>query len=451
MSPEDALRQSLESVDGPRTLWVAYSGGLDSHVLLHALTQILRSPSFKDRPLKLIAAHIHHGLHEAADHWTQHCETVCGQMKIPCRVIRVDAQDTKGLGPEQAARNARYAALTDLLTSDDCLLTAHHQDDQSETLLLQLMRGAGPEGLAAMPARQTLGAGQLLRPFLSISRQTLQQYADQHQLDWIEDPSNLDTHFDRNFIRHQIMPVLKTRWPAITETTARTARLCADTQKWIETQTDDVLRDQPLHKLSLDVLQAQPEFGQRFLFRAWLKRAGLRPPSYARLRDMLAQCLDSNSDRQPAIQYQGFEIRRFHNHIYLLRELPKLTAAYYLEWQGDCSLLPNGLGSLNIQFTHGQGVSAKKWRDSVITVRPRAGGERLSISGRDGHHSLKHLFQETGVPPWVRERIPLIYSNETLIAVADLWVDAAYAAQADEAAVRIEWIAPWRDQAADRN
>lgn len=201
-------------------LIVGYSGGLDSHVLLHGLA--MHRPYWLTQ--KLEAIYVDHGLQTASAVWGEHCAEVCRDLNMPFRVLKIDARPVPGESPEAAARRARYAALAAELGFDSALLTAHHRDDQAETLLLQLLRGAGPYGLAAMPAVSRLGQGRLLRPFLEVDRAELLAYAGKHGLRWIEDASNTDTGFDRNYLRHRVLPLLRERWPAVNRTLSRSAR-----------------------------------------------------------------------------------------------------------------------------------------------------------------------------------------------------------------------------------
>ncbi|MCB1822500.1 MAG: tRNA lysidine(34) synthetase TilS, partial [Candidatus Competibacteraceae bacterium] len=213
-----------------RHLIIGYSGGLDSHVLLHVLAT--QGHHWPERRLEAI--YVDHGLHTASVAWGEHCANVCRDLNLPFRVLKIDARPTPGESPEAAARRARYTAFATELSPDAALLTAHHCDDQAETLLLQLLRGAGPHGLAAMPAVSRLGEGWLLRPFLEVDRAELLAYARTHDLQWIEDASNTDIGFDRNYLRHQVLPVLRERWPAVNRTLSRSARLCAETATWLD-------------------------------------------------------------------------------------------------------------------------------------------------------------------------------------------------------------------------
>ncbi|MDG4605564.1 MAG: tRNA lysidine(34) synthetase TilS, partial [Candidatus Contendobacter sp.] len=247
-------------------LIVGYSGGMDSHVLLHLLA--MQRELWPERTLEAI--YVDHGLHPASAVWGGHCARVCRELNVPFRTLRIDARPAPGESPEAAARQARYAALAAALEPDAALLTAHHRDDQAETLLLQLLRGAGPHGLAAMPEAARLGQGRLLRPLLNVDRAALLAYAHTQQLQWIEDASNADTGFDRNYLRHRILPLLRERWPAANRVLARSARLCAETAGWLDAEADaDLARVMTARPdaLSVPALRELSELRQRNLLR----------------------------------------------------------------------------------------------------------------------------------------------------------------------------------------
>ena len=262
-----------------RHLTVAYSGGVDSHVLLHVLAT--NQQQLSALGLSLQALHIDHGLNTESKHWQLHCASVCQTLKVKFSALTVNAQPHRKESPEAAARRARYAAFSQQLTADQALLTAQHQDDQAETLLLQLLRGAGPKGLAAMPSVKVLGKGLLLRPFLHIQRQTILQYAQQQNLHWLDDPSNADQRFDRNYLRQEIMPRLQHRWPAVVANLARSAELCAEQAEINLAIVKDDIRDiiDPADNLLIPPLLELPLPRQRAVLRYWLAQLHLPGPS----------------------------------------------------------------------------------------------------------------------------------------------------------------------------
>ncbi|HRE54378.1 MAG TPA: tRNA lysidine(34) synthetase TilS [Candidatus Competibacter sp.] len=431
-----ALLTALLTRHAPlRRLIVGYSGGLDSHVLLHLLAR--HRDLWPDRSLKAI--YVDHGLQAASAGWSRHCARVCQALQVPFQVLRVDASPDAGESPEAAARRARYGALAAELEADAALLTAHHQDDQAETLLLQLLRGAGPRGLAAMPASARLGSGWLLRPLLEVGRAELSAYARAHHLQWIEDQSNADPAFDRNYLRHLIMPLLDERWPAAARNLARSARLCAETIDWLDAEAEADLAQAATARadaLSIPALRALREIRQRNLVRYWLRQLGLPVPDHRHLQHILHDHLTSGRDRRPCVRWPGGEIRRFRDRLHAMPPLSPHDASSVLTWrpepQGWPPLDLPALGQLRMQQTIGAGLRADRLGDRPLTVRFRTGGERFQPAGRRHGQELKKLLLEAGIPPWERDRLPLLYEGGSLLAVVGLGIAAERAAAAGE-------------------
>lgn len=289
------------------TLWVAYSGGVDSHVLLHMLVQLRSHYSFN-----LKAVHIHHGLNSKADNWQSHCESICRSLEVDLVCHHMDLSSSHE-NIEARARELRYDFFASLLQSHDCLLTGHHQDDQAETVLLQLLRGAGPKGMSAMPMRSALGEGLLLRPFLNITRDELLKYASEHQLRWIDDDSNHNTRFTRNFIRQEIMPLLKRRWPNVTEAIARSARHCAETEKLLEGFMKPLFKGCLLENdaLSVPELKKLTSLQQKHVFRYWLFHCGFSSPNELKLKNCLRVFLTARQDRHPMVTWGNVIVKRY--------------------------------------------------------------------------------------------------------------------------------------------
>ncbi|MGX2039689.1 tRNA lysidine(34) synthetase TilS [Methylocaldum sp. MU1018] len=422
--------------------WIGYSGGLDSQVLLHLCAGLkARHPDFE-----FTAAHVHHGLQASADEWAEFCEATCRTLGIPFRLLSVDAAAKPGESPEEAARNARYDALRALLSESEVLLTAQHRDDQAETVLLQLLRGAGIAGLAAMPERTALGPGFLLRPLLSFSRRQLREYAQAHGLTWIEDPSNRDLSYDRNFIRHEVLPLLEKRWPASRDSLARTARHCAEAQALLNSLAEDLLKSvihPERNTLILDRLRDCAEPDRRLILREWLRSGGFRMPSTRILERASKETLNARPDRNPTIRWSEGEIRRYRGELFLMPAAPPFHPHEIIPWDGAATLhLPDGNGELGATPEKRQGISLAAWRSGKITVRYRQGGESLRLPGREGSHDLKKLFQEAGIPPWIRERTPLIYIDDELATVAGWWVSDACAGKPKDCNMVIRWRAP---------
>jgi len=300
----------------PSRYWVAYSGGLDSHVLLHLAGQLARSdPGFPE----LRAVHVHHGLLPQAEQWTGHCAEVCRGLAISLQILRVDGRTAAGESPEAAARAARYGAWRALLAPGEVLLTAQHQGDQAETLLLQLLRGAGVEGLAAMAAWSPCGDGHLLRPLLEVGRSDLLEYAEAVPLLWVEDPSNRDLRYDRNFLRNAVIPLLKQRWPGLDRVLSRSARHCAEAQACLQQCTEELYAavGRADGGLSVAGLRGCAEPDRNLLLRRWIRATGLRPPSARVLRRVAAEMLSAGPDRSPRVAWCDGSIRRYRDGLYL--------------------------------------------------------------------------------------------------------------------------------------
>ncbi len=435
----DSLLDALPRT-GVTRYWLAYSGGLDSHVLLHALHGLIaRQPG-----LTLSAVHVHHGLRPEADQWAAHCLAVCAALEIPCQVLHVQARPAAGESPEDAARRARYQALQGVVGTGDCLLTAHHQDDQAETLLLQLLRGCGVAGLAGMPVCAKFGAGQLARPLLTHSRAELRDYAERHSLRWVEDGSNAETGYDRNYLRHEILPRLRARWPATAAALTRSAGHCAAATDLLQTlATQDLagLRGPVSGTLMIDRLQALDAARQDNVLRVWLRELGLPTPSTAHLRQLRCELLTAAVDAMPCVRWPGAELHRYRKLLYAMTPLTAHDAGQVLDWDLQQPLtLPGGAGRLHVALSSGHGLDAAL-RGQRISVRFRHGGEICKPVGRGHHHDLRKLFQEAGVPPWRRERVPLLYVDGELAAVVGFWVCEPFQAPPQTSGLVVEWSA----------
>ncbi len=435
----ERLRSFLDRHSSSR-YWIGYSGGLDSHVLLHLCARLKAESG-----LVFTALHVNHGLHSEADKWQAHCRRVCVLLKIPFESTRVDARPRPGESPEEAARNARYKAFCGLLQANEALLLAHHQDDQAETVLLQLLRGSGLAGLSGMGREAALGDGRLLRPLLDIPRETLLDYAHAHRLAWIEDPSNQTMDFDRNYLRHQVFPLLKRRWPACTRTLSRAAVHCAEADDLLDQWGKPILQSLIDEKGSLDltVLDGHSRQAQRRLLRAWLKEQNRRPPAAVFVERILNEIIPARGDANPRVAWGDVEVRRYRRKLYALPRLQAADPAWHVVWSGKDPLhCPDGT-KLEVIETQGKGIDSEKWLSARITVRYRRGGERCRLPGRQGRHSLKKLFQEQGVPPWERERMPLVYLDDELAAVGDLWVCAGFCVHPGSKGLILRWSKRW--------
>lgn len=450
------LAASIVHLQASHKYWVAYSGGLDSHVLLHLAAQVFPRE-------QLAAVHINHGLSAHANEWENHCKTVCINLNIGFHAISVMAHPAPGESPEAAARNARYAAFADLLQKNECLLTAHQQDDQAETVLLQMLRGGGVRGLAAMPAKKVFGQGFLLRPLLNYTRDELTAYAKAHHLQWIEDDSNLALKFDRNYLRHQLFPVINKRWPHAPSTLSKLAQQCAEDEQLLnelaqqdyESVHGDMAHNPIIvaslkgYALSISRLLQLNEVRQRNVLRFWLRNVLGSSPSRAILQQIQHTILHSARDAQPQIHWENYTICRYADSLYLLAPLPEHEPQQILSWMhlNTPLLLPEGLGSISttweVCFNHGRDILHLP-EQTQLSVRFRQGGEKFHPVGRKGSHPLKKLMQEWKIPTWLRDYIPLLYYDGQLIAVPGFAIAAKYAAKVGESGYRIEWEAKVR-------
>ncbi len=420
-------------------LILGYSGGVDSHVLLHLLAS--QCENWEGRTLT--AVYVDHGLQPASARWGQHCAEVCRKLEVDFRRLRVDAQPQVGESPEAAARRARYRALALLLGARDALLTAHQRDDQAETLLLQLLRGAGPHGLAAMPPVAPLGRGVLWRPLLNVERAEILAYAEYHGLHWIEDTSNLSREPDRNYLRHEILPLLKARWPAFSGTMARSARLCAEAAVLLDDLADldliQVATERP-DCLAIPALQALAENRQRNALRRWFRKLHLPSPNAHHLESILREAISAPHDRQPLIHWPGCEVRRYRERLYAMEPLPSHDSSRVFPLPPELTELSiPGIGQLQLNRIQGQGIRLAALIGRSLTVRFRQGGERFRPIGRSHSQELKKLLQEADIPPWERDRLPLLYVDEVLVAVVKLGISAEWAASAGEEGVVLEF------------
>ena len=429
MSLRGQLQQVLDTlpaIQAAPACIVAYSGGLDSHVLLHLCHAT---------GLAVRAVHVHHGLQAEADSWDRHCAAVCARLDIPYTCLHVDATPAPGQSPEDAARIARYRALENELRPHEVLLTAHHQQDQAETLLLQLLRGAGPAGLAAMPLSREFGPGLHVRPLLASSRQQLRQYAEQHQLVWVEDPSNIDTGYDRNYLRRHIFPALTQNWPNVHAALANAAGLQQDALEIIEAMAAidlAAVATQQADSLSIRKLLQLPPARQYNVLRYWINAAGYDKPRRNILHEVMHNVLPAAEDAAPLVLWANTEIRRYQDTLYVLQALSSHAIDHVYAWDGEQPLSIDTLKlELRLEQTEGRGMR----RDAVakgMTVRFRQGGEQLRPHGRRHTHSLKKLMQVAGIPPWQRNRIPLIYIEHQLACVCGVWVAEAFAVGAEQ-------------------
>ncbi|MEW6312476.1 MAG: tRNA lysidine(34) synthetase TilS [Pseudomonadota bacterium] len=409
---------------------VGLSGGLDSIVLFDLLVSLATA-----HDLALSALHVNHGISRNAARWAEFCAALCERHGVPCQVAVLQVQAGPGESLEAAARDARYAEYARL--SANCIALAHHADDQAETLLLQLLRGAGVKGLSAMPEARAFAGKTLLRPLLDFTRAELEAYACEHSLQWIEDESNADTSYDRNFLRHEVLPLLARRYPAYRTTLGRAARHFAETAQLLDQlaalDAGDAVHDPS--RLPLAALRALdvPRAGN--LLRYFLAQHDAPMPPAARLAEALHQLRNAAHDAQVCIEVDDHELHRHGDAIYLVKKMAPFSDD--IHWQGEERLeLPHG--TLLMQRTTGAGLSLARL-DAPVTLRVRAGGEKLRPDCKRPRRTLKNLLQEHQVLPWQRDTLPLLFCGDTLAWAAGIGSDCAFAAQAGEAAVLPQW------------
>lgn len=390
---------------------LALSGGLDSMVLLHLLVAARKLCSFQ-----LSAVYINHGISDSAAQWGEFCQQQCKVADVAFTQVTVQLCGQANL--ENNARQARYAALQQFITSPKhVLVTAHHADDQIESLLLALKRGAGPAGLAGIAKARAFSQGKIERPLLPFSRAQLADYAAQYQLTWVEDDSNTDTAFDRNFIRHTITPVLKARWPHFLSAAQRSIQHLANLQDLADYYTAQLYPDCVQEgKLNLKVLQQQPSLQQDLLLRHWLKVYGLNP-STQWLQTLFQDVINARHDASPVLMLAGYQIRRFDQHLYILNEQESDFLTDTLSWHGESVLsLPENIGAL-LFLNHAQ-AEAIPIRHCQLNVEFGKLSLPFKPASSHVHKPLKQWFKLWRVPPWQRGRIPLLVHNNQLIAVA---------------------------------
>jgi len=390
-------------------LCVAFSGGPDSTALLHALAGLREA---RERGLRAI--HVDHGLHAHSGDWAERARQFCSVLEIECVVARVDVMRASGEGLEAAARHARYTALANALREGEWLLLGHHRDDQAETVLLKLLRGAGPEGMGGMRAMRPLGAGMLWRPLLDTPRLVLRDYAERHRLPVIDDPSNADTRLSRNYLRADILPRLVEHWPHAVDSILHSAthhRAAADVlrERWLA--EFERVHDRTTGSLDAAAWLQLPPALRDPLLDHWLRGRHLRIPTLAQRAQIERQLRGLREGRVPCIHWPGTDLHIWKGRLWAVVSAVPLPSAWQAEWQGQPLTLPGG-GRL-------------EWLGAppaeTFTVRFRQGGEKLRPLGHRHTRELRDLFQQSSMPPWRRAACPLIYAGEELIAVADLW------------------------------
>lgn len=442
----DALELALQQIDGCRCVVIALSGGMDSVVLLHGLSQLKAQGRihFESR-----AVHVNHGLQSGADSWQSHCEKICQQLGVDLISEKADLQSLShsNHGIENAARQARYQIFERQLQAEEVLLLAHHRDDQMETLLLRLMRGSGSRGLRGIPKTRKLGAGFLFRPLLDFDSSDIEHYARSNKLQWVEDDSNKDQRFDRNYTRHTLLPLIETRWPGYRESWSKSAVLAGETENLLHDLAAIDFAQLASHSdssLHVDRLLRLEEPRRRNLLRYWLQRLELPELGWNRLQQLSREVL--LADDSASLNATGFRLARFRGKLYALRD--SALDQHDISWRMHLHLqdaqdaaeieLPDN-GSLSTRVVTGSGLSLQNCKQ--LQIRYRQGGETCRLRGRPTK-TLKKILQEQQIEPWFRDRIPLLYAGQKLVCIPGIGVSEGCVAGKDEPGVVMAWRRP---------
>jgi len=432
---DDYLQARLPALIAPGCrATLALSGGVDSVVLLTLLLHAQRTLNFS-----LSAIHVNHHLSPHAKEWAAFCLALCAEHGVPLTVKNVQVPRRSPLGLEAAARSLRYQAFAEL--DSDVLLLAHHLDDQAETLLLNLLRGAGVRGAAGMPESRR-SALLLARPLIDVPRASLMAYAKKHRLTWVEDESNDNTAFARNFLRHEVLPAIERRFPAYRQTLARAAQHFAEADSLLdELAAIDLASAVRAEKLRIAVLASVSPARAKNLLRAYLRTQCLPLLDTDRLQEWLRQLLTARGDSRVALGVAGLTLRRYRGEAWVELDTEAPAPDWQMTWQGEHEMtLPTLGGKLVFTPAQGAGISVRKLTQSVVTLRLRQGGEKLKPNCKRPRKTLKHLLQEAAIPPWQRARLPLIYSGENLVAVSGIGIDCPFHAAPGEPGLEISWV-----------
>jgi len=445
---ETLLEQLTGFSPGSRFV-VAYSGGLDSTVLLHAMHHALTlaGHTLGDVPVfSLRAIHVNHGLSPNANQWQRLCEQQCAHLGIRLHVERVTLDPDALANLESQARDKRYGVFERQLEADECLLMAHHLDDQAETFLLRSLRGAGPRGLAAIPKSRSMGRAKLYRPLLGIPHTDLQAYAEQALLAWVEDESNESLMFDRNFCRHELLPKIEARWPAYRESWQRSAQLCAEADILLDdlAAIDFELAKCPVPTvINAKVLQLLSHARQRNTLRYWLSLTGAPDPGWNVLTHIVQELIPAALDTQPEIRWHAngasVVLRRYRQNLYLQKVIANIVSLTPVDWQPKSMrhLKDNGL----IYSLASEGAGLRVEGDIVLSLRYRQGGETCKLQGRRTR-TVKKILQDANIAPWLRDRVPLLYCDDELICIPGVGICEGWQAGLNEPGWKVIWVPP---------
>lgn len=421
----ETIKQFLLAQPSIKRYWIAFSGGLDSMVLLDAICSLR-----KELSLDICAIHINHGLSSHASTWQTFCESVCNTYQIPFEIHSVRISKKPGDSVEDLARQVRYNIFAKLINLNDMLLTAHQEDDQAETTLMQLFRGSGLNGLAAMPKVKILGEGLHGRPLLTIARNQIESYAKEKRLTWVTDESNFNQQYTRNFIRHALLYDLKKKFPAITRTIARSALQIAEASHLLDEFTKEMVmqRSQGRPILSLKDWDTLSRAQQKLVLRTWIRDQKYPLPSATKLQSIMDHVINCGRDKVPKEHWGNVEIRRFQDELYLMPALSSHDEHQVFQWPLKQRLTIPNLGSLSAKKVKNDGF---KPEITSVEVHFRQGGEMIDMAKR-GRCYLKNLLQEWQIPPWERDRIPLIFWNNHCLSVVGYYLNHQFKANKND-------------------
>ncbi len=424
------LQERLARLPVASRIWVGFSGGADSTALLVALKEL--EP---DLPAEFAAVHFNHGLQATADDWQSHCQSFCEERNIPIRVFRLDLELKEGKSAEEQARNGRYSCIQNFLEPGQVYLTAHHADDNAETLFLNLMRGSGLDGLAGVPPLRSLGKGWIARPLLDFRRCSLEEFLRSRGISWLQDPSNLDTSFDRNYLRNIVFPELESRWPGLVKNLNQTSRNSRESAAVLASllshpHVNPILDE---HTLSLDVLLNLQDEVQTAILRQWIRGKGELTPPRQRLQQFLEQLrTTATKTNQAELKWAGQTIKRHRGLLWWHGwPCPKLDPAF--AWKsGDCLDLGSEFG--NLQLSGRGAITPPGWQVGPVTE-----GARMKLHSSGPRRKLMDLLRERGIPPWLRQAVPVLYWNEDAVALGDCATEPRLGQWLNEYQVRLHW------------
>jgi len=430
------LKEFLDSFSDSKKIIISYSGGIDSSVLLHLLFSIRENLK---QSLEVI--HINHGLYEKSDDWERFCKKECASYNIPFTAISIHENCPKNVSVECWARDKRYFLIGKEMSKDDVLLTAHHMDDQVETFFLQALRGAGPRGLSSMPVVKRFGDGFHARPFLHIRRSELERYAKINNLLWQDDQSNSDIRYDRNYLRHRVLANVENSWPSYRQNISRVISHQKESMNLLgEIALEDMKKVLCKNLINLDIkmLKKLSLPRQKNLIFYWLDNLNLEKPGSKHMSQIITTLINAGPDKSPCVNWKNTEVRKYRDHLYALETIKTHDENEEIYWNTNSPLEIQG-EKLIAKETYGKGILKSCINGAKITIRYRHGGEKIYLNSLSNSKTVKQLFQEYGVLPWLRDRVPLIYINEELAVIPGFCIGKRFSASGNERSLDIYW------------